>query len=130
VRASVILLSACAIVVASGCSNDEDKPVRSVTVPAGAPVEIEGDEYRFDPGRVVVKRSGARTQLRIVMANKGKLAHNLHLRDGDRNIAATPTFRPGEERSVSASLPAGSYSLVCTVADHEELGMVGKLEVR
>ena len=104
--------------------------MRSVAVGANETVEIRAEEYRFDPGGVVVRGAGRGARLRISMRNRGKLAHNLHVREGDRELASMPSFPPGQERSLSASLPPGEYDFVCTVADHEDLGMVGKLQVR
>jgi len=91
---------------------------------------MTADEYRFDPGRIVVRASGRPARLRIVLANRGTLAHNLHVRDGQRNLAKTQSFKAGGERSVNLSLRPGHYDFLCTVADHDEKGMVGKLEVR
>jgi len=129
VRAPAAILSACAAILAGGCSEDEG-PARTVTVRPGATVDMKAHEYRFDPGRILVRTGGQAARLRIVLANRGSLAHNLHVRDGERDIAKTPSFRPGEERSVSVSLRPGSYMFLCTVADHDEKGMTGELEVR
>ncbi|MBA3299358.1 MAG: hypothetical protein H0U24_04670 [Thermoleophilaceae bacterium] len=130
-RAASVLLFAGASILSAGCSDaPDDRPARSVTVPPSKAVEIRAEEYRFDPGRVVVKEAGAGARLRIVMRNRGKLAHNLNVRKEDRDLASIRSFPPGQERAVSASLTPGDYELVCTVADHEDLGMVGKLEVR
>lgn len=120
---------ACAAVAASGCSDDE-KPVRTMTVAPGGAVEMGADEYRFDPGRIVVRGAGREARIRITLVNRGTLAHNIHVREDERDLAATRSFKPGGERSVSLDLPPGTYDYVCTVADHEELGMVGKLEIR
>ena len=128
-RAPAAILSACAAIALAGCSQD-DKPLRTVTARPGATVRMTADEYRFDPGRIVVKASGRSAWLRIVLANRGTLAHNLHVREGQRTLAKTPSFKAGGERSLSLSLRPGSYDFLCTVADHEEKGMVGKLEVR
>lgn len=126
-RALAAILSACAVLIA-GCSDDEE-PVRSVGVRSGATVEIVADEYRFDPGRIVVRAEGRAARLGIVLSNRGSLAHNIHIRDGERELASTPSFRPGGRRSFRLDLPAGSYGFVCTVGDHEELGMTGRIEV-
>ena len=128
-RAPAAILSACAALAAAGCS-DEERPVRTETVRPGANVAMEADEYRFDPGRLVVRAGGRPARLRIELSNVGSLAHNIHVRDGDRDIASTRSFKSGEERSVTVELGPGSYRYLCTVADHEELGMVGELEVR
>jgi len=129
VRAPAAILSACAVIAAGGCSAD-DEPVRSVTVRPGATVDMKADEYRFDPGRIVVRAQGRRARLQIVLSNTGTLAHNVHVRQGQRELAKTPSFKPGGERSVKLSLQPGSYDFLCTVADHDEKGMVGKIEVR
>ncbi|MGH8572615.1 MAG: plastocyanin/azurin family copper-binding protein, partial [Gammaproteobacteria bacterium] len=129
VRAPAAILFICAAMLAGGCS-DDDQPVRTVSVRPGATVEMKAEEYRFDPGRVAVRADGLEARQQIVLANRGSLAHNIHIRDGERTLAKTPSFRPGEERSVRLGLPPGTYDFLCTVADHEEKGMVGKLEVR
>jgi plastocyanin len=129
VRAPTAILSACAALAAAGCS-DEEEPVRTETVRPGATVQMEADEYRFDPGRLVMRAGARRAPLRIVLANRGTLAHNLHVRDGERELGSTPSFRAGETRSVALSLAPGNYTFLCTVADHEELGMIGRLEIR
>lgn len=121
-------MSVCAALVA-GCS-DEDKPVRSLEVRPDATVRMSAEEYRFDPGRIVVRARGLSARLRIVLANRGSLAHNIHVRDGGRDLASTRSFRSGDERTVALRLKQGSYDFVCTVADHEELGMTGRIEVR
>lgn len=121
-------LALCASLAAlSGCGGDDD-PGRSVTVGAGSRLRVEADEYKFDPGRIVVEGSPAR--LRFTIDNVGSLAHNLHVIDGDRTLGGTRSFPPGEQRSFSVRVPPGSYRMICTVGDHEQLGMVGRLEVK
>ena len=116
-----------ALVALSGCGGD-DKPLRTSTVPGDRGIRIEGDEYSFDPGRVIV--TGAPAQLRLTLANVGSLAHNIRVLDGDRDLGGLRSFPSGEERDTTVRVPPGKYRLVCTVGDHEELGMKGELEVR
>ncbi|MDQ4048681.1 MAG: cupredoxin domain-containing protein [Actinomycetota bacterium] len=129
-KALATVMSGCAIVVMAGCSEDEEAPGRSVTVRPDETVNVVAEEYRFDPDRIVVKGAGADVRLRVALDNRGSLAHNLRVRAGEREIAGLRSFPPGEKRPLSAALERGEYDFVCTVADHEELGMVGKLEVR
>ena len=129
-KALAALLYGCAVLAVAGCSEDEDEPGRSVTVRPEETIDIGADEYRFDPTRIVVKSAGRNIRLRVVLDNRGSLAHNLHVRDGEREIAGLRSFPPGEKRPLSTNLQPGEYDFVCTVADHEELGMVGRLEVR
>ena len=116
-----------ALAALSGCG-DDDKPLRTATVPGASPIVIEADEYSFDPGRVIV--TGAPRDLRITLDNVGSLAHNIRVLDGDRDLGGTRSFPAGEKRDATLKVPPGKYRLVCTVGDHEELGMKGELEVR
>lgn len=116
-----------ALAALAGCGGD-DKPLRTATVPGDRGIRIEGDEYSFDPGRLIV--TGAPAQLRLTLANVGSLAHNIRVLDGDRDLGGLRSFPAGEERETTLRVPPGRYRLVCTVGDHEELGMTGELEVR
>jgi plastocyanin len=123
-----------AVVVAAaslaGCGGGEDdEPAgQSVTVDAAEGVEVLAGEYFFDPETIVV--DGGPQAPEITLENEGSLAHNLRVLDGDEEIGGTPTFAGGETRSTTVELDPGAYRFVCTVGNHEELGMVGDLEVR
>jgi uncharacterized cupredoxin-like copper-binding protein len=113
----------CALLLAAaGCGGkDGGGPTRSATTAAGGTVRVTAHEYSFDPNQVIVSGAGA---LRIV------LRHDIHLRRDGSDIGGTPPFSPGGSRSVRLRLRRGSYELLCTVGDHAELGMRGKLTVR
>lgn len=111
----------------AACGDGGDAPARAVTVERASGIRIVAREYSFDPARVTVEGDGP---LRVTLANDGTLAHNLRLRRGGREVGGTPTFGGGESRSSSVELSEGSYSMVCTVGSHEELGMRGTLVVR
>jgi plastocyanin len=118
-----------AAALAAGCGDDE-KEGRTVTLKAGSEVRVVGDEYSFDPETVVYDSGGSRTEISIELENRGALAHNLKVFDGERELGGTPTFQGGETKSGAVELNAGEYRMVCTVGNHEELGMTGTLEVR
>jgi plastocyanin len=132
VRRPVAALALCAAVLAA-CGNDDesDSPdARTITVGSGETLRVVADEYSFDPSRVVVDGAGRRATLTVTLDNQGALAHNLKLFDGGRDVGGTPTFPGGRTESGGVSLAPGRYRMVCTVANHEELGMIGSLEVR
>ena len=111
----------------SGCGSD--------------PVEVEGrtlqiklDEYRLMPQDVQVTAG----RLRIVATNVGRLPHNLRVVKQDEDdleslptdIAGTRTAQPGESASIAVEdLKPGTYRLACTIANHDDLGQYGQLEV-
>jgi plastocyanin len=127
VRLLVVLPIVC-VLLALGCGGeDEAGRSRALTVPAGEPLRVVGDEYFFDPERVVVRGPG---RLSITLENRGDLAHNLRLvRDGEE-VGGTPTSPGGESETDVVALDPGDYEMVCTVGDHAELGMVGTVQVK
>ena len=124
-----LALALCACLLA-GCGGDEKKKRagRAVTLPAGKELRVVGKEYSFDPARVTV--TGGAADLDVALDNRGALAHNPKVLRGEEARGGTPTFQGGMVRSGSVRLEPGSYRMVCTVGDHERLGMVGTLEVR
>lgn len=128
VRALLTPLLLAAVAVASGCGGEEDEAGRTVTTGAGDPVEVVATEYAFDPSTVVVEGGGG--PIDITLDNQGSLAHNLMVFEGDSEIGGTSTFQGGESDTAEVELSPGTYEMICTVSDHEALGMVGELEVR
>ena len=109
-----------------GCG-DEAEPGRTVTAPANAKLRVVGNEYSFDPAAIVLQGAGT---LNVTLVNEGSLAHNLKVFRGDEEVDGTPTLAAGRTASTRLNLEHGSYRIVCTVGDHEELGMTGTLRVR
>jgi plastocyanin len=132
-RPLALLLAALCAGLLLGCGDEDgdEGTSRPVTVKAGSGLSVVGNEYSFDPSRVVVAGSRAGpTRLRITLENEGSLAHNLKVFRGDEELGGTPTFQGGRTESGSVSLEPGRYRMVCTVGNHADLGMVGDLGVR
>ena len=123
------LAAPCALLVlAAGCGGSDDGGGgRTVTTAPGATVSVDAHEYSFDPDGLVVERPGTVT---IRLDNKGDLAHNLRVTRDGKEIGGTPSFAPGGSKSVRLDLRPGTYEMLCTVGDHAQLGMKGKLTVR
>ena len=115
------------LAVLGGCGDDDDKPGRTVTAQSGETLDVTADEYEFDPETIIL-RGGE--QLTVALKNDGVLAHNLRvIRNGD-DLGGTPTFTGGKTGEGTVIVEQGTYELVCTVGNHADLGMVGKLEVK
>jgi plastocyanin len=119
------LTLAALVLLAAGCGGN-DRPGSTVTAPAGGSVRVTAKEYSFDPSTIVVQGAGS---LRLTLDNKGTLAHNIKVEKDGQVIGGTPAFPAGETRSAIVRLASGTYDFVCTVGDHAELGMKGKLKV-
>jgi plastocyanin len=124
-RRFALLLALCPLLVL-GCG-DEDEPGRTVTAPANAKLRVVGVEYSFDPSTIVLQGAGT---LAVTLRNDGSLAHNLKVFRGDEEIGGTSTLPAGRTGSARLNLEHGSYRIICSVGDHEELGMTGTLRVR
>lgn len=126
-RAACIALVAPALALA-GCGQDE--PVRA----ADGVVRLTLDEYLIAPQEVAVPTG----RVRLVVRNDGRLAHDLKLvvpaeepGDRPRELGGVPTLAPGEtgRARVTVRRPA-ELELVCTLANHDDLGQYGTLVVR
>jgi plastocyanin len=124
-RRFALTLALCSLLLAA--CGDDDGAGRTVTAPANAKLRVLADEYSFDPSTIVLSGAG---RLTLTLRNRGSLAHNLRLFTGDEEVGGTPTLPGGGSESTRLNLEHGSYKLVCTVGDHEELGMTGTLRVR
>ncbi len=127
-RATLLALAALAAVPLSGCGSD------APYVPAsGRAVSLRLDEYRVLPQRVTVPAG----RVRIIARNVGRLTHNVAVvqfdrplgEDEEKQYARTPTAHPGEVVRTSVTLKPGKYRLVCTIANHDNLGQYGELKV-
>jgi plastocyanin len=119
------LTVAALVLLAAGCGG-HDRPGGTVTAPAGGSVRVTAKEYSFDPSTIVVPKAGT---LRLTLANRGSLAHNIKVEKDGRVLGGTAAFPAGDTRSATVRLPKGTYDFLCTVGDHAELGMKGTLKV-
>lgn len=124
-RRSALTLALCSLLLAA-CGDDDDSG-RTATTPPNESLRVVADEYSFDPSTIQVSGAG---RLNVTLQNKGSLAHNLKLFRGDEEFGGTSTLPAGRSESVRLNLEHGRYRMVCTVGDHEQLGMRGTVEVR
>jgi plastocyanin len=110
-----------ACLLLAGCGGGEEPvQVREASVAIALDdFSLTPQDLRARPGRV-----------RFTVTNEGRLPHNFRLRRGDREPLQITTLLPGRSGSASATLRRGQYAMVCTVGNHEELGMRGTLVVR
>ena len=117
-RLTAALLAA---VVLAGCGGAEP-----VSAARDGRVAITLDDFFISPQEVRA-RAG---RITFAVTNRGRLGHNFRVRDEDGERVQVTTLLPGDSATEAADLPRGAYTIVCTVANHEELGMSGRLTVR
>ena len=127
-RATTLAALAIAACTAAGCGSDPP-----YAPAAGHTVRLRLDEYRVLPQRVIVPAG----RIEIVARNTGRLTHNVAVvqfdrplgEDEEKQYARTPTAHPGDVVRTSVTLRPGKYRLVCTIANHDNLGQYGELKV-
>jgi len=127
-RHTLLAAAALALCGLAGCGGGH------AYVPAtGRTLSLRLDEYRVLPERLTVPAG----KIRIVARNTGRLTHNVAVvqfdrplgEDEERQYARTPTAHPGERVQTTVTLRPGRYRLVCTIANHDNLGQYGELKV-
>jgi plastocyanin len=108
------------MVVVAGCGGDEP----SVRARDGR-VAIALDDFSVSPQRV--RTRPGETTFEIV--NEGRIGHNFHVIGSKGEPVAVTTLLPGDRETATADLRRGTYRMLCTVSNHEELGMYGTLVV-
>ena len=95
---------------------------------APPPVGLIAKEFLFDPKDVTVAGTG---EIVFVVKNQGAIQHNLVLEvPGGKTVTPVAIIEPGQTTRVTFSLPAGSYTLYCSLPGHREAGMAATLRVR
>jgi plastocyanin len=124
-----LLLAALAALPVAGCGTDV-----AYTRAPDRRVEVRLDEYSITPERVQVTAG----RITLIAHNTGRLTHNLAVvqfkrpKSGEQEKMygkPTPTLFPGQTRSTTVELKPGKYRLVCTIANHDNLGQYGELKV-
>ena len=128
-RVLITALLAVAALAAGGCGDDDvfrtDRPILRITL----------DEYRIVPQNVSVKPG----RMKFTVRNTGRLTHNLAIQipegpDGkpvDVPGGRIGTMQPGAiAEPIKLTLEPGTYRMVCTIANHDDLGQYGTLEVK
>jgi plastocyanin len=128
-RLALAFSAAALAALAAGCGSDDDEPARTVTVGGGERLAVTAREYSYDPAAIVVT-DGGQTTLTVALRNDGSLAHDLRVERDGQDVGGTPIFAGGETRTAVIPLTPGEYTTFCSVGNHRQLGMEGKLEVR
>ena len=121
-------LAAVAIALA-GCGEPDrvhiDRPILRISL----------DEYRIIPQNISARPG----RIKIVVRNIGRLTHNLAIQRPPKRVGDKPqdvvggrvtSMQPGAvAEPIKVTLKPGTYRLVCTIANHDDLGQYGELVV-
>jgi uncharacterized cupredoxin-like copper-binding protein len=106
-----------------------------------AAAAVTATEFRFDPSALTLKAGQATT---LTFKNGGQTLHDFTLASGP----GIPTPEPpgtdhmpeqspyhveaeaGKQATLALNLPAGTYTFMCSVPGHKDLGMQGTIMVQ
>jgi plastocyanin len=95
--------------------------------PADGRLAIVLDDFSIAPQAIAV----APGRFVLDVSNVGRLGHNLVLERGEQEVVKMKTLKPGEHGTLALRLRRqGSYRLVCSLGNHEELGQYATITVR
>lgn len=104
-------------------------PAESPTSPAPpARVQVIAKEYSFTLSRTEVPAG----KVIVELANYGQDEHNLHATEPAEGseVGSLPNTLPGAHPDLTLNLRPGSYTLFCSLKEHEAKGMKATLVVR
>jgi plastocyanin len=114
----------------AGCGDDNEGSRGTLTIKSGQPVPVKGYEYGFEPGTITVQSGNTEVAVQFELTNDGSLPHDLHVREGDEELGGTDAIGGGKKTRSTISVPPGEYEFYCSIGDHADLGMKGKLTVK
>jgi plastocyanin len=131
-----LLLVIAAAGLAAGCGGDDDDESAATTTTTTEAGGGDGGqtvgmtEFEFEPNDLTASQGDT-----ITAENTGSTVHNLTIEEGSdpekasTEIAATPDVDAGQSAELTVDVDPGEYSIVCTIANHRELGMIGTIKV-
>ena len=134
--AFLVLLLALVALVAAGCGGGDDESSSATDTAAdtgggaggGETLQLAADPggaLKFDPTTLEASAG----EVTIDFTNDSSVPHNVTIEGNGIEEVASDTVT-GDKSSVSADLPAGTYTFYCSVDGHEAAGMKGTLTVK
>lgn len=116
-------LAACSATTDGTATDDGQAPSDAPTADA---VTITLSDFMIEPSDF----EATGPTVTVEATNDGPTPHNFSVRDADGEVLmATADLSTGESETISAELEPGDYTIFCSLAGHESLGMSGTLTV-
>lgn len=110
----------------AACSPATESGSPSSPAPSAEPLRVALADFMIEPSEVETMGP----TVTIEVTNDGPTPHNLSVRNAsDRVLMATEDLRAGEVTTIRGGLEPGEYTIFCSLAGHESLGMSGTLVV-
>ncbi len=119
-----------AAVALGGCGESRDGATatttpRTVPGPGERVVVVSLSDYRLEPSNARATGPGVIT---FEAMNDGGVGHALAVTAPSGEVR-TRALKPGQHTTLRLELPAGTFKWECPIANHERLGMTGRVRV-
>jgi nitrite reductase (NO-forming) len=105
-------------------ADENETPVVATTTVQS--LEVVATDFQFTPRTFVLEPGQATFQVR----NVGVLEHDFVIIDGQRQqLAGSEILGPGRSGSFDTALSTGTYTVICTIPGHREVGMTAEISV-
>jgi len=137
--ACIVLFFTLVVLVAAGCGGGSDNSSSDTAADTGGAADTSGGSggetlqlaadpsgaLKFDPTALEATAG----QVTIDFTNDSSVPHNVTIEGNGIEEVASDTVT-GDKCSVSADLPAATYTFYCSVDGHKAAGMEGTLTVK
>ena len=137
VRKLLVLVAVAIPLTFAACGDDEESSTTAAATETsteattteastggGSTVDVSETEFAIEPSDPTAK-AGSVT---FNVSNDGSTVHDLEV-EGNGVEEATDPIQAGSSAQLAVDLEPGEYKIYCTIADHEDQGMVGTLTV-
>ena len=119
------LLSPILLLAIVACSAPADSEALAPETTADA-LSVNLMDFMIDPSEL----AATGPTVTIEVTSDGPTPHNLTVRDGAGEVVmASADLSAGGSETITADLEPGDYTILCSLAGHESLGMSGTLTV-
>jgi iron uptake system component EfeO len=123
-RLAIVGFGLLAVLAACGGSGTTPSSGPAASLPAGTLI-VEAKEYSFTPPTL----SAPTGDVTFSVTNAGNENHEFEVMTGDQSLAKIASFSRGTTQAVTVSLEPGTYTFVCRLNGHDQIGMKGTLTV-
>ncbi len=115
---------ALAALALAGCTGSGPSAAPATPLPDGV-IAVEAKDYAFVPATLAAP-AGAVT---FSVKNTSGQDHQFEIFNGETLVDGVLGIGGGQSKDLTVTLAAGSYTYICTLNGHDQLGMKGTLTV-
>lgn len=118
-------LAMLAISALAACGGTPASVAPATPLPSGV-IAVEARDYAFVPATITAPAGSVTFAVR----NTSGQEHQFEIFNGETRLDGVLGIGGGQTKDLAVTLGAGSYTFICTLNGHDQLGMKGTLTVQ